>query len=278
MHSDQLNDHAREAVRASGTLTTIQTRQYSTSCLIDAQAQPSQSDQWLSPSTHHSSTPQNPDPHERRTPDRQLRLRELDDDSDTISPFGYHIDSPSIEELFRNITRYFEKSCGTMVLHDSGALLASHSADLCNSFDSHCFTATMFFEKGLYVEFRHALSKACALVEQILRAEHPRTLACFLEVLIHLIQTGLPCVTSYLREYIKRMSAQVIQKGNPWGQIYWHLGELDSNSLEQALGRAWKCTADIFDRELGTVSPLAVSFRLDYIKRVFGTTNHLEEE
>jgi tetratricopeptide (TPR) repeat protein len=198
--------------------------------------------------------------------------------SDAISPFGYYIDSSSIEELFRNITRYFEKSCPAMILDNYGALPAPDSAELCNSFDSYCFTATMFLEKGSYVEFRHALSKACALVEQILRAKHPRTLACFFEVFIHLIQTGLPRLTSYLREYVKRMSARVIQQGHPWGQIFWHLGELDSESLEQVLARAWKCTADIFDRELGAFSSLAVSYRLDYIKRVFGITNYPEEE
>lgn len=169
-----------------------------------------------------------------------------------------------------------------MILDDHGNLLALNGAklhnDLCNDFDSYCFTATMFKEKELYVEFRRALSKASSLVEQILRAEHPRTLACFFEVFIHLIQTGLPDVTSFLRDFIKRMSAKVIRKGHPWGKICWLLGELDSESLGQAMARAWECTTDIFDRELGYVSPLAVSVRLDYIKRVYGITNCVEEE
>ncbi|KAF4475417.1 hypothetical protein CGGC5_v016019 [Colletotrichum fructicola Nara gc5] len=62
---------------------------------------------------------------------------------------------------------------------------------LCSDFDSYCFNATLFIEKGLPVAFRRSLSRATALVEHILQAEHPRTLACFLEVFIHLIQTGL---------------------------------------------------------------------------------------
>ena len=101
-----------------------------------------------------------------------------------------------------------------MNFDDQGNLLTPNGAKLdnalCNDFDSYCFTATMLMEKGLHVEFRRALSKASALVEQILRAEHPRTLACFLEVFIHLIQTGFPKVTSSLCDYIKRMSAKVI--------------------------------------------------------------------
>ncbi len=186
------------------------------------------------------------------------------------------------ENLFYNIKVYFENSCRNMILDDSGTLLTPNGAelhnDLCNDFDSYCFTATMFIEKGLHVEFRRALSKASALVEQILRAEHPRTLACFLEVFIHLIQTGLPEVTSFLRDFIKRMSAKVTRKGLPWGQICRLFGELDSESLDQAMAQTWKCTTDIFDRELGTFSRLAISVRLDYIKRVYGITNYLEEE
>jgi hypothetical protein len=133
----------------------------------------------------------------------------------------------------------------------------------------------MFKGKGLHVDFRRALSKASALVEQILRVEHPRTLACFLEVFFHLIQTGLPEVTFSLRDYIKRMSATVIRKGHPWGQICRLLGELDTESLDQVMAQIWKCSADIFDSELGTSSRFAVSVRLDYIKRV--VTNRLEE-
>ena len=184
------------------------------------------------------------------------------------------------ENLFHNIKVYFGNSCRNMIFDDHGTLLTPNGAelhnDLCNYFDSYCFTATMLMEKGLHVEFRRALSKASALVEQILRAEHPRTLACFLEVFIHLIQTGLPKVTSFLRDYIKRMSAKVTRKGHPWGQICRLLGELDSESLGQAMAQTWKCTTDIFDSELGTFSRLAVSVRLDYIKRVI--TNCLEEE
>jgi hypothetical protein len=154
-----------------------------------------------------------------------------------------------------------------MILDDHGTLLTPNGAklhnDLCNDFDSYCFTATMLIEKGLHVEFRRALFKASALVEQILRAEHPRTLACFLEVFIHLIQTGLPEATSFLCDFIKGMSAKVTRKGHPWGQICWLLGELDSESLDQAMAKTWKCTTDIFDSELGTFSPLAVSIRLD---------------
>jgi len=185
------------------------------------------------------------------------------------------------EKLFHNIKVYFENTCRNMILDHHGTLLTPNSAklynDLCD-FDSYCFTATMLKEKGLHVEFRRALSKAFALIEQILRAEHPRTLACFLEVFIHLRQTELPKVTSCLRDFIKEMSAQVTRTEHPWGQICRLLGELESESLDQAMAQAWKCATDTFDSELGTLTPLAVYVRLDYIKRVYWITNHREEE
>ncbi len=178
------------------------------------------------------------------------------------------------EELYHNIKVYFEDSCQNMIFDDHGTLLNPNGAelhdDLCNEFDSYCFTATMLKGRKLHVEFRHALSKASALVEQILRAGHPRTLACFLEVFIHFIQTGLPEVASILRDFIKKMSEKVTRGGHPWGQICRLLGELDSEPLDLAMAQIWKCTTNTFESELGTSSRLAVSVRLDYIKRVYG--------
>ena len=186
------------------------------------------------------------------------------------------------ENLFCTIKAYFENSCQNMLLDDHGTLLNPDGTelqnDLCNDFDSYCFTATVFAERNSHEEFRHALSKASALVEKILRAEHPRTLACFLEVFIHLIQTGLPDVTLFLRDFIKRMSAKVTMEGHPWGQICQLLGELDSESLDQAMAQIWKCTVNTFESKLGTLGGLVVAIRLDYIKRVYGFMNYLEEE
>ncbi|KAH8587637.1 hypothetical protein B0O99DRAFT_641252 [Bisporella sp. PMI_857] len=206
-------------------------------------------------------------------------------DVTSICPRVSHSPSPPqvllvSENLFHNIKVYFENSCrnidnhGTVRAPDGTELLY----DLCNDFDSYCFTATMLIQKSLYVEFRRALTKASALVERILLVEHPRSLACFLEVFIHLIQTGLPEVTSLLRDFIKGMSAKVTRKGHPWGEICRLLGELDSESLDQAMAQIWKFITDIFGSELGTFNPFAVSVRLDYIKRVYGSTNYLEEE
>ena len=80
------------------------------------------------------------------------------------------------EELYHNIKIYFENSCQNMIFDDRETLLDPNDVelynDLCNEFDSYCFTATMFKERKLHVEFRHAFFKASALVEQILRVQH----------------------------------------------------------------------------------------------------------
>jgi hypothetical protein len=184
--------------------------------------------------------------------------------------------------LFHNIKIYFENSCRNMILDDHEILLNSNDVelhnDLCNDFDSYCFIAIIFMIRKSHVEFRYALFKVSALVEQIFRVEHSRILICFLEVFIHLIQIELSEVTFFLRDFIKRMFAKVIRKEHSWNQICRLFEKLDLKSLDQIMTQVWKCTTDIFESELETFNRLAVFVRLDYIKRVYEFTNYLEKE
>lgn len=185
------------------------------------------------------------------------------------------------ENMFYATRLYFEDICPKMTFDDQGILVKEGTIitnDLCNDFDSYCFTATMLFERKEYSEFAGCLSKACALVKSILQAQHPRSLTCFFEVLLHLIQNGLLDVAITLCRFINAMSAEVIGDRQPWGRICRLLGELDSDSLYSDVVEVWKCIADTFDNKLGTSSRLAVSVRLDYVKRVHGATNIFEEE
>jgi len=79
-----------------------------------------------------------------------------------------------------------------MIFDNDETLLTPNGAkfDLCTDFDSYCFTATKLIEKGLHVEFRRALSKALLLSNKSSALSIPEPLACFLEVFIHLTQTG----------------------------------------------------------------------------------------
>ncbi len=184
--------------------------------------------------------------------------------------------------LFHNIKIYFENFCRNMILDDHETLFNSNDVelhnDLCNDFDSYCFTAIIFMIRKSHVEFRYALFKVSALVEQILRVEHSRILVCFLEVFIHLIQIEFSEVTFFFRDFIKRMFAKVIKKKHSWDQICRFLEKLDLKSFDQIMTQVWKCIIDTFESELETFNRLAVSVRLDYIKRVYEFTNYLEEE
>lgn len=184
------------------------------------------------------------------------------------------------EKLFRLIKVYFKDSCQKMAFDHNEILLSSDGAefrnDRCTDFDSYCFTATMLTKKGMNRESGNVLSKAIALIEDILRAEHPRTLACFFEVLIHLIQSGHHQVAFMLRNFTEKLSTKIIRKESLWSQICRLLGELDPESLAHAMAQAWKCTIDVFDDVLGPSNRLAVSIHLDCIKRVI--TDRSEEE
>ncbi|KAM0714513.1 hypothetical protein Q7P37_009808 [Cladosporium fusiforme] len=184
-------------------------------------------------------------------------------------------------KLFSVIKHYFEDSCRKMRFDENSVLLSSNGSEfrnhLCDDFDSYCFTATMLKDKGLHTEFRRTISSAFALVKPILRVEHPRTLACFFEVIIHLMQTGLPEVAFALCDFIRSMFAEISGTKNIWSQIFQLLNEVDRECLDHVMAQSWRCTTDVFDGVLGPTHPLAVSVRLDYVKRIM-VSNSLEEE
>lgn len=184
------------------------------------------------------------------------------------------------ERLFHDIKVYLEGSSRQMIFDGNEILLSLDNTEfrnsLCNDFDSYCFTATMLKEKGLSVEFGYTLEKAFDLVRPVLQANHPRTLACFFEVLIHLIQNGLIDVALLLRSFIKEMSVHIEGKIDIFGQIYRLLNEVDPASLVDVMAEGWRCATNVFDDVLGPSHRLAVSVRLDYLKRV--TINNYPDE
>lgn len=121
------------------------------------------------------------------------------------------------EELFSRSRAYFDYSCQNMIFDEDENLLLPDGAelrnDMCNNFDSYCFTLTM--SKGQTRIARRLFSKAKTLVPEIIRAQHPRTLAYFLEVCIHFIQSGYSAISFSLVELIKRESERVIAKDHP---------------------------------------------------------------
>ena len=187
-----------------------------------------------------------------------------------------------LELLFLNTKAHLEASCQlisfnydeTVVTTKQGAEISYNS---CNNFDSYCFTATKLYAKGLKDDARRAIVKARALVSDIIDVRHPRALACFLEVFIHLIQEGQAEVAFDLCDFVKSKCA-VTEQGNCWREIFQLLAKVNPQSLRDVLTQLWKCILDTFEREFGELSTFSVDCRLDYIKRVFGATDEAEEE
>jgi hypothetical protein len=188
------------------------------------------------------------------------------------------------EELFFSINAYFEGSfrIRPWITDESrstpispGTLsLPNHTPD----FETYCRNAAEFLRLGSTVKFRRALSKATNLVQDLLRAEHPRTLDCFLEVFLSLLRVGRPEIASLLRNYIGEMAATVIARKHPWGDICQLLSELDAESLEQALVQSWRCTINAFENFLGPFNQLTLGAHLQFIHHVYASTDLLEEE
>lgn len=182
--------------------------------------------------------------------------------------------------LLQKIKDYFDCCCRSMMFDENEILRSPDGTefrnDRCNDFDSYCFTATTLVQKGLKIDFLRALSKACALVKPILQTAHPRTLSCFFEVLVHLIQVGHPDVAFHILDFINQMFESIGEEESPLGHICRLLGQVDHESFLEAMVEGWECVTNTFDRILGFSHRLAVSVRLDYVKRIM--VNDLSKE
>jgi hypothetical protein len=188
------------------------------------------------------------------------------------------------ERLFFSINVYFDGSFRirpwiTDESHSTpiapGTLsLPNHAPD----FETYCRNAAEFLRLGSTVKFRRALSKAINLVKDLLLAEHPRTLDCFLEVFLSLLRVGRLEIASFLRNYISEMAAIVIAREHPWGHICRLISMLDTESLEQALIQSWRCTINAFENSFGPFNQLTLGAHLQFIHQVYASTDLLEEE
>ncbi|KAF3030278.1 hypothetical protein E8E12_000665 [Didymella heteroderae] len=182
-----------------------------------------------------------------------------------VTHLGLPLGGP-VPALWASIRDALRISCRNLNLDAHGALLTEaglkRSNNSCDSFDSYCFNATLFAQNGRDDEFRMALTKASKSVSAIIREDHPRALSCFFEVFIHLIQSGLCGVAEKLLKYVGPLYGVM---GRPaLGCVYQLLGEVKAELLSEAMAIAW--------------SSLAVSIRLDYIKRVHWLEDYAEEE
>jgi hypothetical protein len=189
------------------------------------------------------------------------------------------------EHLLFSIKAYFDGSFDskTWITDENGYCktitpAATIVPDYRHDFSKYCGIAGELVEKGSYVEFRRVLSKAFNLVQDLLRAEHQRTLGCFFEVFLYLMRKGLTDIVSLLCNYISKMATNVIAKEHPWSHICRLIGMLNMESFEHSIIQSWKCTIDAFEKGLGQFNPSTLGFYLQFIHLVYGSKDRLEEE
>ncbi len=175
------------------------------------------------------------------------------------------------EQLFFSINTYFDGGFKSRPMKWTLRL-----PNYASEFGYNCGNAAKFLRSGSAVMFRRELSKATNLVQDLLRAKHPLTLHYFLKVFLYLLRAGYPDIVYYLRAFISKMAAIVIQGKHPWRDICELISQLDTESLEQVLVQCWQCTANTFQNRLGPFTLLALPHHLGFIRHT--STDLLEEE
>ncbi|KAH7333443.1 hypothetical protein BKA65DRAFT_507832 [Rhexocercosporidium sp. MPI-PUGE-AT-0058] len=161
------------------------------------------------------------------------------------------------EHLFSSIKSHFRSSCerriwvtnihGYFVPLDHSAAKEDDPADLYIYFSM----ALGFLEAGSVVEFRRVLSKGFSIIEDLLQAQHPRTLDNLLGVYIQLIKSGHIEIVFILRSYVSQMATKVLRRGSPWCEICRILGLVDAESFEEIIMQAWMCIVDVWEDCVG---------------------------
>ncbi|KAH9223516.1 hypothetical protein DL95DRAFT_492669 [Leptodontidium sp. 2 PMI_412] len=189
------------------------------------------------------------------------------------------------EQLFSSIKSYFHGSfdSGTWVEDDRGCYItlnptartkSQHPAD----FHMYCIMAVDLLNEGSIVDFRRMLSKGFSVIQKILLDQRPDTLDYFLDFFVFLMQNNKVEIASVLCTYLSQMATRILPKDHPWYQICQAFGMLDVESFEEVIIQSWKCAIDTWEECLGSFHAFSLGNRLDFIYRVYGSKDLLEEE
>ena len=121
------------------------------------------------------------------------------------------------------------------------------------------------------------MSKAIALIPELLRAEHPSTLENLLDTLIILKELGLVDIISMLLNYFYEMAGIILSEDHPWFQISRLMTLLTPDHTATALFRSWRCASDAFRRSLGPFSPRSVHCEAVFLYKAY-TEDPLDAE
>jgi hypothetical protein len=187
------------------------------------------------------------------------------------------------EHLFSSIKSHYRSSYesrvwitnsnGYFITLNPGAAKVDHEPA---NFYMYFSLAMKLLEKDSVVDFRRVLSKGFSIIEDLLRAQHPRTLDNLLGVFVHLLRRGKVEIASMLRNYISQMATKVLRKGSPWGEICRILGMIDLESFEEIIVQSWICIVDVWGECVGQFHASALDSYTMFI--VYGPRGVSEQE
>jgi len=180
------------------------------------------------------------------------------------------------EKLFASIKAYY---CGAFaeglfktnkdgdLIHVNGVATYNRLYD----FYELCMTGVELMSSEFFVEGRRCLSKALALVSNILCNQDPRTLESILSLLIILRKEGHNRISTILRDLVGRMAIVLFDKEHSWRQIFSQIGTLDDSHFEPAIAEAWRCTCDILINTLGQFHRTTLECYAGFTNTVYGS-------
>lgn len=77
---------------------------------------------------------------------------------------------------------------------------------------------------------------ASASIEQILAAEHPRTLGALLDLVMYLRRRGRPEISTILLRHFAQLAGVIFPEVHPTRQVCKHLVPLAEDQFEEILG------------------------------------------
>ena len=182
----------------------------------------------------------------------------------------------SQERLFACITSYFDSSFGRgiWISQDDEASVSVGASGIVNNdpykFYNYCRTASQLLAQGSLIQGRQLLSRACGLVQGMLRAADTQTLSRFLDSLMYLEGSGLVGIAAQLQDFIYHMAKRVLPRDRAWYLICRLITRPDPELHLALLAQAWQCVIDALRRSSGEFSMATIQCQVELVNRVYG--------
>lgn len=133
------------------------------------------------------------------------------------------------------------------------------------NFDAFVDSAYFHYEKGSVEEGGRLLVAAAAGIKDVLVAESPRLFLSLISLMLYTrLRKKFHIFLPILRQ-LSDMAAIVLPEKHPIGQIYRHLGSLDSHQLDDIVPLSFQSFLDQFESILGQFDFYALKLRTKYI-------------